>query len=191
MTRAKSAPTLSESQVSAPSKKATPDICVAPPANAVAVETTPISATTARVVSVKTMRFMGTQPPSRSCGSRLHYWLPTPQRCPPSRGRGSRPLSACTSRHPTKIVFFSTSDKCPVPYRGFCANCAEFLTGEVPRIRFLRSRVTSGPRPGGDLQLRRSASPHLLVSVQDFAECRLLAGAIVVHERGHHAGVLP
>ena len=66
-----------------------------------------------------------------------------------------------------------------------------FYAREFPRIYFFRSRVNSGPRPGGDLLSCRSAPPHLLVSVEDFAECRLLAGAIVVHERGHHAGVLP
>jgi hypothetical protein len=62
---------------------------------------------------------------------------------------------------------------------------------ELPRIPILGTWVNSGPRPSGDLQLRRSAPPHLLVSVQEFAECRLLACAIVVHERGQHASVLP
>src|SRR5215218_10653805 len=69
------------------------------------------------------------------------------------------------------------------------------VTNYHPRTTFhtvsLGTWVNSGPRPSGDLQLRSSAPPHLLVSVQEFAECRLLACAIVVHERGHHASVLP
>jgi hypothetical protein len=62
---------------------------------------------------------------------------------------------------------------------------------ELPKTHLLLGGwVNSGPRPGDELLSWRSAPP-LLVSVQDFAECRLLAGTIVVHERGHHASVLP
>ena len=68
---------------------------------------------------------------------------------------------------------------------------AHFHGFGVARQGPLVTWVNNGPRPSGDLQLTSSAPPHLLVSVQEFAECRLLACAIVVHERGHHAGLLP
>src|SRR5215210_1867205 len=43
-------------------------------------------------------------------GSRLHHWLPTPYRCPPSPGRASEPLPA-VGRHGSRIVRSGTSLK--------------------------------------------------------------------------------
>ena len=60
--------------------------------------------------------------PSSSCDSRLHYWLPTPPRCPTSAGHGCKLLwsaftNCCTvvalyvSAHPLNAPFFASSKR--------------------------------------------------------------------------------
>ena len=68
----------------------------------------------ASMAANRTMRFIMSATSSTSCGSRLHHWLPTPPSVPTFYGRGSRPLTAYASRHPSKQQVLGASSIRPI-----------------------------------------------------------------------------
>src|SRR5215213_5402631 len=76
--------------------------------------------------------------------SRLHHWLPTPPRCPPSPRRGSRPLPARTSGHLTKLVRYSAP-----PNGHLCRSLGLLAGSELLRIRLPRRSVDRREGEGG------------------------------------------